>query len=116
MIKVDFTEAENLAANIRAAHVSIDDALFNLANLATSMISVCRTSEVPPAQSQAAIEKVTSGLQNLAIVRKDFVAAHRRIVTVQDDSNFQETNFGCVGPKAPGYDISGHRADLKAVA
>lgn len=97
MINFDFKAAEQLAIDIRSAHLSIDNALADIASLAYSVIDASRTSDAPPAHTQAAIEGVALGLTKLIDARKGFVAAHRRIAVAQRDSNLQEISFGCVG-------------------
>jgi hypothetical protein len=98
MITIQYEAAEKLATDIRSTHTAIDEALSNIASLTTSMIDVCRASDVPPATSQAAIEYATLGLTKLVDARKGFVAAHRKIAMVQKNSNLQEVSFGCTGP------------------
>ncbi len=97
MITIQYEAAKKLATDIRSTHTAIDDALANIAALTTSMIDVCRASDIPPATSQAAFEHVTSGLTKMVDARAGFVSAHRKIAQVQGYSNLQVVNFGCVG-------------------
>jgi hypothetical protein len=98
MVQYDYKAAQQLATDIRSTHQAIDNALADIATLALSVIDVCRTSDAPPAHTQAAIEGVAMGLTKLVDARKGFVSAHRKIAIAQRDSNLQEINFGCVGP------------------
>lgn len=100
-MRVAHEDASKLASGIRAAHLSIDAALVEVANMTQSILEVCRASHVHPAKSQMAIEEVTAGLSKLVDARKGFVAAHRQIVKVQRDSDLAEIDFGCVGPNIP---------------
>jgi hypothetical protein len=97
MLAIDYSKAAQLAADIRNANVSIDDALVGIATLTQSMLMVCRNSDIPAAKSQAAIEEVTAGMVKLVDARKDFVAAHKRMVVVQQRSNLNIIDFGCDG-------------------
>ena len=97
MIHYDHKAAEQLATDIRSTHLSIDNALADIASLTYSVINACRTSDAPPSHTQAAIEGVAIGLTKLIDARKGFVAAHRKIAVAQRDSNLQEISFGCVG-------------------
>ncbi len=97
MINFDHKAAQQLATDIRSTHQAIDNALADIASLTYSVIDACRTSDAPPAQTQAAIEGVAIGLTKLVDARKGFVSAHRKIAIAQRDSNLQEINFGCVG-------------------
>ena len=99
MVNFDFKSAQQLASDIRSAHQAIDNALADVATLAISVIDTCRTSDAPPARTQAAIEGVAAGLNKLVDARKGFVLAHREIAIAQRGSNLQEVNFGCVGPE-----------------
>lgn len=99
MIHIEYETAEQLASDIRSAHLAIDTALSDLASLTFSVIEACRHSDAPPARTQATIEGVASGLTKMIDARKGFVNAHRKIVVAQRDSDLQEINFGCVpGP------------------
>jgi hypothetical protein len=98
MIHYDHNAAQRLATDIRTTHQAIDNALADLASLTVSVIDACRTSDAPPAHTQAAIEGVALGLTKLVDARKGFVSAHRKIAIAQRDSNLQEVDFGCVGP------------------
>lgn len=98
MVNFDAQAAQRLATDIRSTHQAIDNALADLASLTYSVIDACRTSDAPPAHTQAAIEGVAIGLTKLVDARKGFVTAHRKIAVAQRDSNLQEVNFGCVGP------------------
>ena len=98
MVNYDFRSAQQLATDIRSAHVSIDNALANVATLASSVIETCRTSDAAPAQTQAVIEGVAAGLNKLVDARKGFILAHREIALAQRDSNLKEIGFGCLGP------------------
>jgi hypothetical protein len=110
MDSIDYNKAEKLAGNIRATHESIDDALANVATLTSSVLEVCRASEIHPAKSQAIIAELAGGLTKLADARGGFLGAHRQIVKVQRDSDLQTVDFGCLGP-IPSFG----RADLKVV-
>jgi hypothetical protein len=98
VVNFDFKSAQRLASDIRSAHTAIDNALADVATLASSVIETCRTSDAPPAQTQAAIEGIADGFNRLVDARKGFVLAHREIAIAQRGSNLQEFNFGCVGP------------------
>lgn len=99
MVNFQYDTAEQLASDIRSAHLAIDKALADLATLTYSVIDVCRNSDASPAHTQAAIEGVANGLTKMVDARKGFVNAHRKIAVAQRDSNLQEVNFGCVpGP------------------
>jgi hypothetical protein len=98
MINYNFQSAQQLATDIRSAHVAIDTALADLATLASSVIETCRTSDAAPAQTQAAIEGVAAGLNKMVHARKGFILAHREIALAQRDSNLREVGFGCLGP------------------
>jgi hypothetical protein len=97
VVNYDFSSAQQLATDIRSAHLAIDNALANVATLAFSVIDTCRTSDAPPAKTQAVIEGVAVGLTKLVDARKGFVLAHREIAVAQRDSNLKEISFGCVG-------------------
>ncbi len=97
MIHCDYEAAEKLAADIRSTHQAIDQALADVATLTNSVIEVCRSSNAPPSQTQAAIEGMAIGLTKMVDARKGFVIAHRKIVVAQRDSNLKEIGFGCVG-------------------
>ena len=97
MINFEHKAAEQLAADIRTAHQSIDNALADIASTTCSVIDACRTSNAPPAHTQAAIEGVAIGLTKLIDARKGFVVAHRKIAVAQRDSNLQTVDFGCLG-------------------
>lgn len=97
MVKYDVRSAQQLAADIRSAHGAIDAALADLAALTCSVINTCRSSDAAPAETQAAIEKITAGLVKMVDARDGFVRAHREIAIAQNKSNLKETNFGCVG-------------------
>ncbi len=97
MANIDYSLAAQLAADIRTANVSIDDALSGVMHLTQSILTVCRDAEIPAAKSQAAIEEVTSGMVKLVDARKGCVAAHKHILVVHRRSNLQEINFGCDG-------------------
>ncbi len=97
MNNFDYKAAEQLATDIRSTHQSIDNALADIASLTYSVIDAARTSNAPPAQTQAAIEGIAIGLTKLVDARKGFVSAHRKIAIAQRDSNLQEVDFGCVG-------------------
>jgi hypothetical protein len=99
MEKIDYVKATKLAADIRIANNSIDDALAGVMNLTQSMLLVCRDSAIPAAKSQAAIEQVADGISKLVDARKGCVAAHRHIVVVHRRSNLKEINFGCDGDR-----------------
>jgi hypothetical protein len=98
MVNYDFQSAQQLATDIRSAHVAIDNALADVATLANSVIETCRTSDAAPAQTQAAIEGITAGLNKMVAARKGFILAHREIALAQRDSNLKEVGFGCLGP------------------
>jgi uncharacterized protein YukE len=110
MITIPYEAAKKLATDIRSTHTAIDDALANIAALTTSMIDVCRASDIPPATSQAAFEHMTSGLTKMVDARAGFVSAHRKIAQVQGRSNLQVVNFGCVGD-GPITNPKGKKAD-----
>lgn len=97
MLKIARSGAEQLASDIRNAHHSIDDAVANMATLATSVLNISRDNAVPPAKSQPIIEEVAAGLSRMVDARKGFVEAHRNIAIAQRDSDLAETDFGCVG-------------------
>jgi len=97
MVNYDYKSAEQLATDIRSAHMAIDGALADIATLASSVIETCRTSDAPPAQTQAVIEGVAAGLNKMVDARKGFIMAHREIAICQRDSNLKEISFGCVG-------------------
>lgn len=97
MVNYDYKSAEQLATDIRSAHLAIDNALADVATLAISVIETCRSSNAPPAKTQAVIEGVADGLTRLVDARKGFVLAHREIAICQRDSNLKEISFGCVG-------------------
>lgn len=97
MVNFDFKSAQQLASDIRSAHLAIDNALADVATLTLSVIDTCRTSDAAPAKTQAAIEGITAGLNKLVDARKGFVVAHREIAIAQKDSNLKEISFGCVG-------------------
>ena len=97
MVNFDVKSARQLASDIRSAHLAIDNALADVANLAFSVIDTCRASDAAPAKTQAAIEGITAGLNTLVAARKGFVIAHREIAIAQRDSNLKEISFGCVG-------------------
>ncbi len=97
MANYDFRTAQKLAVDIRSAHGAIDAALADLAALTCSVIDTCRSSDAPPSETQAAIEKITSGLVKMVDARNGFVSAHREIAIAHSKSNLNETNFGCVG-------------------
>lgn len=97
MINFNRSAAQQLATDIRSTHQAIDNALADIASLTYSVIDAARTSDAPPAQTQAAIEGVAIGLTKMVDARKGFVSAHRKIAIAQRDSNLQEINFGCVG-------------------
>lgn len=97
MTNYDFKSAQQLATDIRSAHLAIDNALADVATLALSVIDTCRTSDAAPAKTQAAIEGIAAGLNLLVDARKGFVVAHREIAFAQKDSNLKEISFGCVG-------------------
>ena len=97
MVNYDLRVAEQLASDIRSAHLAIDNALADVASLTYSVINACRTSDAAPAQTQAAIEGIAVGLTKLVDARKGFVQAHRNIAIAQRDSNLKEISFGCVG-------------------
>lgn len=97
MINFDHKAAQQLATDIRSTHLAIDNALADIASLTYSVIDVCRSSDAPPAHTQAAIEGVAIGLTKLIDARKGFVVAHRKIAIAQRDSNLQEIDFGCLG-------------------
>ncbi len=97
-MQVSYTDAKQLAANIRDTQQSIDTALSRLTEMTATIMNVCRESQIHPAKSQAAIEEATNGLVRMVDARKGFVAAHRQIVKVQRDSDFATIDFGCVGP------------------
>ena len=98
MVNYDLGAAQKLAADIRTAACAIDHALADMAILACSVISTCRSSDATPSQTQAAIEGVTDGLLKVVDARKDFIRAHREITLAQRDSNLREVGFGCLGP------------------
>ncbi len=98
MHQINYNKAEKLAVDIRATHESIDDALANVATLTSSVLEVCRVSEIHPAKSQAVIVELAGGLTKLADARGGFLGAHRQIAKVQRDSNLQEVDFGCLNP------------------
>jgi hypothetical protein len=98
MLSIEYKAAEELASNIRNTDKAIDDALSNLALLTQSVIDVARSSQIPPAKTQNAIEHVSAGFSKLVAARKGFVGAHREIAILQRASNLQEVSFGCVGP------------------
>lgn len=98
MVNYDFRSAQQLAADIRTAHLAIDTALADVATLASSVIEICRKSDAAPAQTQAVIEGVAVGLNKLVAARKGFIMAHREIAIAQRDSNLKEVGFGCLGP------------------
>lgn len=98
MVNYDFKSAEQLATDIRSAHLAIDSALADLATLASSVIETCRSSDAAPAQTQAVIEGVAAGLNKMVDARKGFIMAHREIAICQRDSNLKEIGFGCLGP------------------
>ena len=110
MDSINYNEAAKLAGDIRATHLSIDDALENVATLTKSVLEVCRSSEIHPAKSQPIIVELAGGLTKLADARGGFLGAHRQIAKVQRDSDLQTVDFGCLGP-APTFG----RADLKVV-
>jgi hypothetical protein len=97
VVNYDMRAAQQLASDIRSTHVSIDNALADLASLTFSVIDACRTSNAAPAKTQAAIEGVAAGLTKLVDARKGFVKAHREIAIAQRGSNLKEISFGCVG-------------------
>ncbi len=97
MEHITHNEAAQLADDINSANQSIDTALHDVANLTQSILSICRTSSIPAAKSQAAIEEATCGISKLVAARKDIVSAHKQILIVQKHSNLQEVNFGCGG-------------------
>jgi hypothetical protein len=97
VVNYDMRAAQQLASDIRSTHVSIDNALADLASLTFSVIDACRTSNAAPAKTQAAIEGVAAGLNKLVAARKGFVMAHREIAIAQKHSNLKEVSFGCVG-------------------
>lgn len=97
VVNFEHKAAERLAADIRSTHQSIDNALADIASMTYSVIDACRTSDAPPAQTQAAIEGVAVGLTKLIDARKGFVVAHRKIAVAQRDSNLQTVDFGCLG-------------------
>jgi hypothetical protein len=97
MEQIAYSQAAQLASDIRSTHLSIDEALSDIANLTQSMLSVCRESTISAARSQAAIEEVTGGMVQMVAARKGFVAAHKHMVVVHKRSNLQEVNFGCDG-------------------
>jgi hypothetical protein len=98
VVNYNYKSAQQLACDIRSAHLAIDNALADVATLAVSVIDTCRTSDAAPAKTQAVIEGIADGLNRLVDARKGFVLAHREIAIAQRDSNLQEVNFGCVGP------------------
>jgi hypothetical protein len=98
MLTVEYKAAEKLATDIRNTDRAIDDALSNLAVLTQSVIHVARSSHIPPAKTQNAIEHVSTGFCKMVAARKGFVGAHREIAILQRASNLQEVGFGCVGP------------------
>jgi hypothetical protein len=97
-MQVAYTDAKQLAANIRETQQSIDTALSRLTEMTATIMNVCMESQIHPAKSQAAIEEATNGLVRMVDARKGFVAAHRQIVKVQRDSDLATIDFGCVGP------------------
>lgn len=97
MVNYDYKSAEQLATDIRSAHLAIDNALADVATLAISVIETCRTSNAPPAKTQAVIEGVADGLNKMIDARKGFIMAHREIAICQRDSNLKEIGFGCLG-------------------
>jgi hypothetical protein len=98
MVNYDFKSAQQLASDIRSAHQAIDSALADVATLAISVIETCRSSDAPPAETQAVIEGVAAGLNKMVDARKGFIQAHREIALCQRDSNLKEVGFGCLGP------------------
>jgi hypothetical protein len=98
VVNYDFRSAQQLASDIRSAHLAIDSALADVATLASSVIATCRTSDAAPAQTQAVIEGVAAGLNKMVDARKGFIQAHREIAIAQRDSNLKEVGFGCLGP------------------
>ena len=98
MVEYDFQSAQQLASDIRSAHAAIDNALADVATLASSVIETCRTSNAAPAQTQAVIEGIAAGLNKMVDARKGFILAHREIALAQRDSNLSEVGFGCLGP------------------
>jgi hypothetical protein len=70
MINFDHNAAQRLATDIRNTHQAIDNALADIASLTYSVIDACRTSDAPPAHTQAAIEGMAIGLTKLVDARK----------------------------------------------
>ena len=93
MVNYDFRSAQQLAADIRSAHRAIDNALADVATLASSVIETCRTSDAAPAQTQAVIEGVAAGLNKMVDARKGFIQAHREIAIAQRHSNLKGSGF-----------------------
>ncbi len=99
MVNYDFSSAQQLANDIRSAHMAIDNALADVAVLASSVIATCRSSDAAPADTQAVIEGVTDGLNKMVDARRGFIMAHRKIAIAQRGSNLKEVGFGCIGPE-----------------
>ena len=97
MTELDYHEAQNVSDNIIATHAALDEALLKLSQLTGSMVQASRTSQMPAADSQKALEAVSEGISSLMTSRRGFVSAHKHMIVIRGKSNHQETDFGCLG-------------------
>lgn len=114
MIDLNYHQASEVSNNILATHEALDDALLKLSALTQSMVHASRGAGMSAGKSQKALEAISEGLSGLMVSRRGFVAAHKHMIIIRNQSNHQVTDFGC---NANGTSPSrGSAAGLRAVA
>ena len=113
MIDLNYHQASEVSNNILTTHEALDEALLKLSALTQSMVHASRGAGMSAGKNQKALEAVSDGLSGLMASRRSFVAAHKHMIVIRNNSNQQVTDFGCnLNEKSP----KGSAAALRAVA
>ena len=99
MTELNYDDAQNVSDDIIATHQALDEALLKLSELTGSMVQASRSSDMPAAENQKALEAISEGISGLMTSRRGFVSAHKHMVVIKNKSNQQETGFGCLGDR-----------------
>lgn len=91
--------ARRIVTEINRTQAAFDSTLKRMAQLTLTMLEASGEAKLPAMASQAALEKMSSGLSQIVAGRGDFVVAHHTMVQMKKSSNLRQVEIGCTpGP------------------
>ncbi len=96
--QIEQTSGAVVAAETQDAVTTLDTALLAQLRLCGSMIEVNNGLKLPIASSQRVLHSITQGISSLVSTRSNITAVIRDLTIIKNNSNLQETSFGCTEP------------------